>query len=170
MNKKLLMLVMLLCLGLLITGCGKGKKEKDEKTGVEKTVYECVKNDVSDSSSSTNIKWKEDITYTAKLTEDGKLDHYTMKFVYKYENNDNCNYYCDVKTKWNNDINAKNYSGLKRETNCRCDSLEVTENYEYDISNLEKTMRIDIKELKEDDSFDLDAWIEKYEKAKFNCS
>jgi hypothetical protein len=45
------------------------------------------------------------------------------------------------------------------------------EEYIYDdIPNLDKYVRSDISELKGDNSFDLESWLNKYEKIGYNCN
>lgn len=169
MKKKYI--ILLLVALLIITGCSKGVKEKDEKTGKEKTVYTCVKKGIEDSSSTSGTKWKEDITFTAKLDDDGKLNYYSSLFKYMYNSKEDCDYWCDIKVNWNDEINAKNYPGGHRETNCACDKNELTEKYVYDdIPNLANILRSDINQLKDDNTFDLDDWIQKKEKNGYNCS
>ena len=43
MKKKVLLSLLVIVALFTITGCGKGVKEKDEKTGKDKTVYTCIK-------------------------------------------------------------------------------------------------------------------------------
>ena len=46
MKKKILLSLFIFIALFTITGCGKGVKEKDEKTGKDKTVYTCIKKNI----------------------------------------------------------------------------------------------------------------------------
>ncbi len=162
MKKYLLLLLVVL---LVISGCSKEVKTEDNKT-----LFTCTKKGVKESSKVTDDTYTKDIKYQAKLDDDGKLLHYTTDFIYYYESVDRCNYYCDLKTEWTNDINKKNYSGFKRIVNCNCSKeKKVQETSEYDINNLDSFLRDDIQKMNSDNTFRLDEWLEKYEKADYNC-
>ena len=168
MKKKLLFSLLFITV-LFITGCG----SEGVKTADGKTEYTCIKNGIDDSidSNGTKMNWKKDITYTAKLDDDGKLTYYSFLTHYMYNSSDDCNYWCDVKTKWNDEINSKNYTGGHRETNCACDKKELDEKYVYDdIPNLASILRSDIRELKSDNTFGIDSWLERFKKANYNCN
>ena len=160
--KKVLFVIIVL---LVLTGCSKGVKGEDGKT-----KFSCKKVGIEDSSSTSGTSWEEDITATAKLDDDGKLVYYSTLYHYVYDSEEACNYWCDIKVDWNNDINKNNYSGGHRETKCTCDKKELDEEYIYDdIPNLASILRSDIKELKKDNTFDLDSWLSRHEKNNYNC-
>lgn len=160
-------LIYLLCVTLLVmlTGCSKGVRGEDGKTS-----YTCIKKGIHDSNSTTNSSWDEDITYTAKLDDNGKLTYYSSLFHYVYDSKESCDQWCDIKVKWNDEINEKKYPGGHRETKCSCDKKELDEKYVYDdIPNLANILRSDISNLKKDNTFELDKWIENREKYGYNC-
>ena len=160
--KKILFVVMIL---LVITACGKGVKGEDGKT-----KFACVKRGIKQTSDTSGTNWEEDITYTAKVDDNGKLAYYSTQYHYVYNSQEDCNYWCDIKVKWNDEINANGYAGGHRETKCSCDKKELNETYVYDdIPNLASILRSDIRELKKDNTFDLDTWLEKREKNGYNC-
>lgn len=151
---------------LSTVGCGKGVKTEDGKT-----QFTCVKKGVEQTSSVSGHTWLEDLTYTAKLDDDGKLTYYSSTYKYMYNSKEACDYWCDIKVDWNDEINKKNYPGGHRETNCNCEKNEILEKYIYDdIPNLANILRSDIRELKSDNTFDLDKWTSKYEKIGYNCN
>ena len=165
--KKLLLIP--LCLGLILglTGCDKAKETK--KTKKDKNTHICIKKNIKQHNSVSNYDYTEDIKLTAKMDKNKKLLHYTMDYTYAYKTKENCEDSCDIKTKWNDEINDKNYSGMHRTTTCTCKDKRLQEIYEYDISNLNKYLRVDIPQLKDDDTFDLDKWIENKKKYKYDC-
>ena len=155
-------IILCLLIMLIITGCGATK---------DKNTYVCTKTGVKDSSSVTNTSWEDDITRTAKLSDDKKLTYYSTFYRYMYETKEDCEYWCDIKVSWNDEFNDKKYPGGRRETKCACDKKELTEEYIYDdISNLASILRSDIRELKSDNSFDLDSWKALYEKNGYTCN
>lgn len=164
MKKKLVLSILVLLALFIVTGCSKGVKEKD------KTVYTCIKKGIEKSSSYAG-SYTLDVTNTAKLDNDGKLTYYSTKYNYKMKSKEDCNSSCDAATKWNDEINEKKYSGSHRETTCKCDKNEYIEEYIYDdIPNLASIVRSDITELKSDNKFDLETWLNKYEKIGYNCN
>ena len=169
MNRKVLFLLIIVML-FVITGCGKGIKESDEKTGKDRSSFSCVKKGIERTSSSTGSTYTLDVTNTAKVDDGGILTYYSTKYTYTMKSNDECNSSCEIATKWNKEINDKKYSGSHRETTCKCDKNEYTEEYIYDdISNLDGFVRSDTSELKSDNSFDLESWLNKYENIGYNC-
>ena len=162
--KKKIILGLLVIVGLFtITGCSKGTKTDDNKT-----LFNCVKNNISDGDSDSTTR---DIKRSAKVDDDGKLLYYTNDFIYYYDSEDKCNEWCDIKTKWYKDMEEKNYSGLKNTVNCSCSkekSLEAKS--EYDITNLDSFLRDDIPNMKDDNTFELEEWINKYKKGNYNCN
>lgn len=164
--KKLSIYLLCTILLIMLTGCGKGVKEEDDKTS-----FVCVKRGIKDTSSTSGTSWEEDITNTAKLDDNKKLTYYSTLYHYVYNSKEDCEYWCDIKVKWNDEINKNGYPGGHRETKCSCDKKELDEKYVYDdIPNLASILRSDIRELKSDNSFDLDAWLSKYEKINYNCN
>ena len=171
MKKKILLGILVFVALFTITGCGKGVKEKDEKTGKDKTVYTCIKKNIDQKSSSTGNTYKLDVTNVAKLDDTGKLIYYSTKNTYTMKTKEECTSSCENATKWNNEINDKKYSGSHRETKCNCDKNVYMQEFIYDdIPNLDKFVRSDISELKDDNSFDLESWLNKYEKIGYNCN
>ena len=169
MKKYILSLMIILAL-VIVTGCGKGVKEKDEETGKDKTVYKCVKKGIERKNSVTGKPYTLDVTNTAKLDDD-KLVYYSTLNHYTLETKDECEDSCSAAKEWNDEINDKEYAGGHRVTTCKCDSKEYTEEFIYDdIPNLDSILRSDIKELKNNNTFELDKWLEKYEKIKYNCN
>ena len=165
MKKKLLLCLFVLVALFTITGCGKGARGEDGKT-----TFTCVKKDIQRNDSLTNVSYTEDVKNIAKVDDDSKLVHYVTSYHYKYPTKESCLESCDAIKKWNDEINEKNYTGGHRETKCNCDNNEFTQEYIYDdIPNLASILRSDIKELKDDNTFDLENWINKYEKIKYNC-
>ena len=163
-NKRNMILFMLILL-ITVTGCGKGVKEDDGKT-----KFTCVKRGIQEKNESSGTSWEEEITHTAKVDDNGKLTYYSSLFHYVYNSKESCEYWCDIKVEWNKEINDNNYSGGHRETKCNCDKNELNEEYIYDdIPNLASILRSDIKELKKDNTFDLETWISRYEKYSYNC-
>lgn len=169
MKRKIIILLLISL--FIITGCGKGVKKTDEKTGKSKTEYTCIKKGIEKTSSVDGKKYTLDVTNIAHMDDDGKLIYYSTTNHYTLNSNDECNKSCETATKWNEEINAKNYTGSHRETNCKCDNNEYTEEYIYDdITNLDSFVRSDISELKSDNTFDLETWLNKYEKIGYNCN
>ena len=165
MKKKVLLCMLVLLAIFITTWCGKGVKEEDGKT-----KFVCVKKGIKDSSSTSGTNWKEDITLTAKLDDNGKLAYYSSLYHYMYNSKEDCNHWCDIKVKWNDEINKKGYPGGHRVTTRKCDKNELDEEYVYDdIPNLASILRSDIRELKSDNTFDLDTWLQKKEKNNYNC-
>ena len=163
--KKVLLIILVIGLFSFV-GCSKGTKTEDGKT-----EYTCVKKGVNQSSSVSGHTWKEDLSHTAKLDDNQKLTYYVSTTFYMYNSKEDCDYWCDVKVDWNDEINKNNYSGGHRETTCKCENNEILEKYIYDdIPNLSSILRSDIKELKSDNTFDLDTWTAKYEKYGYNCN
>ena len=165
MLKKVSVLLIIVFLFTLV-GCSKGTKTEDNKV-----EYSCIKKGIQQHSKVTDDDYVEDVLNYAKLDENGKLVYYKHHYTYYYESVDRCNYWCDLKTDWSNNINAKVTDGHKRITTCSCENdKKVEEIYEYnDIPNLSSLTRTDIPELKNDNTFDLETWINKYEKINYNC-
>lgn len=169
MSRKLFLSLLVFVALFIITGCSKGVKTKDEKTGKSRTEYVCIKKGIEQTSSDKTYIL--DVTNTAKVDDDGKLTYYSTLSHYTLKLKDECDSSCATATKWNDEINAKNYSGSHRVTTCKCDKNEYTEEYIYDdITNLDKFVRSDISELKDDNTFDLETWLNKYEKIGYNCN
>lgn len=168
--KKKFVLGLILSL-LIITGCEKENTvAKGSNVKKDKNTHICIKKDVKQKGGEDYDEYSEDITYTAKLDKDKKLKHYSSLFEYTYKTKKDCDYWCDIKTKWSKDINDKNYKGGHRETKCSCDKNKLTEEYVYDdIENLDSILRSDIRELNSDNTFDLDAWLKRYKKFNYTC-
>ena len=165
MHKKKVLFLLVIVLLFTITGCGKGVKENNL------TVFTCVKKAIEKKSSSTGSAYTLDVINTAKLDENKKLTYYSTKSTYTMKSKEECNSSCEKAAKWNNEINNKKYSGSHRETKCKCDKNEYVEEFIYDdIKNLDNFVRSDISELKDDNTFDLDSWLNKYEKMDYNCN
>ncbi len=168
MRRKILLSLFIVC---ILAGCGKSTSNKEntsENTKKNKNEYVCTKKGIEDSSGGKS--WKKDITHTAKLDDDGKLTYYSTKDENTYESKADCEYWCDIKVKWNDEINAKNYTGGHRETTCKCENNILIEEYVYDdIANLAPILRSDIRQLKSDNTFDLDTWLDKRKNNGYNC-
>lgn len=134
-----------------------------------KTEYTCKKNNIAQTDINGN-KYKVDNKYYAKLDEENKLVKYSYTATEHYEDKAVCNSSCEIITDWNNEIMEKNYSGFVRSTKCDCKKGDITQVTEYDIKTLDKYMRVDIRELKEDNTFELDTWISKFKKVGYNCN
>ena len=159
MKKKLLLFIFIVL--FVITGCKKQEEDDSKK-------YECIKYGFEESIS--GMKWKQDIINTAKIDSSNKLVYYSSTYKYMYETKDDCDYWCDIKVKWNDEINSNRYSGGHGETKCNCKKKELTEIYIYDdIKNLAGILRSDIVDLKEDNTFDLDTWREKRLNNGYTC-
>ena len=161
MKKKDIIVILLVM--FVLSGCGKKAKDNNkhicEKKGIERTE------------SVSEISYIEDVTNSAIVNDEGKLTYYSTLYHYTYNSKEDCFYWCDIKTKWNNDINSQFMNGGRRETKCTCDNHDLTEEYLYtDILHLDKTLRSDINELNDDNTFRLDEWTQKYEKIGYNCS
>ena len=171
MQKKLLLGICIVLTIFVITGCSKGVKEIDEKTGKERNVFTCSKKGIKKDESTSGTSWTEDITFTAKVDNDGKLIYYSTLYHYMYNSKEDCDHWCDIKVDWNNEINDNHYSGGHRETTCACEKKELEEKYIYDdIANLASILRSDIRDLNDDNTFNLDAWIENREKYEYVCN
>lgn len=171
MKNKIILSILIIIILITVTGCKKGVKTQDTKTGKNRTEYTCIKKGIEKNSSTTDSTYTLDVTNQARLDDDGKLTYYSTKSHYTLKSKDECNKSCDTATKWNDEINEKKYSGSHRVTTCKCDNNEYTEEYIYDdITSLDSFVRSDISELKDDNSFDLDSWINKYEKIGYNCN
>ena len=172
MKKKIIVLLLLFISLFIITGCQKGVKTTDEKTGKSRTEYVCKKVGIErENTVGEKYKYTVDVTNTAKLDDDGNLIYYSTLSHYTIPTVDQCNDSCEVAKEWNDEINAKNYKGGHRVTTCNCDKKEYSQEQVYDdIANLDSILRSDISELKEDNSFDLDAWISRYEKVGYTCN
>ena len=166
--KKLLLGTLCLVTVLGLTGCDQTKENK--KTKKDKNTHICIKKNIKQKNSVSKENYTEDIELTAKLDKNKKLLRYTMNYTYTYETKKACEDSCDIKTKWNDEINDKNYSGTKRTTTCTCKDKKVQEIYEYDIPNLDKYLRVDIPQLKKDDTFDLNTWLKTRKKYKYDCN
>ena len=165
MRKRLLFSLLLITVLVLASGCKRGVIEG-------KTEYTCERKNINDSAVVSTIKmtWKKDITYKISMDDEGKLTYYSFLTHYMYNSTDDCNYWCDLDKKWNDEVNEKNYQGGHRETTCYCDKKELDEEYIYDdIPNLDNVLRYDIKELRSDNTFDISAWVDKYENERFDC-
>jgi hypothetical protein len=170
MKKKLLLSILLFTTVFIISGCGKGTKEKDEETGKEKTTFTCIKNGI-EKKDTDGKSYTMNVKEVAKVDEDGKLTYYSSKSTYLMGSKEDCEKSCEVAKKWNDEINDKNYSGTHRVTTCNCNDKEYFEERIYDdISNLDKFVRSDIQHLKDDNTFNLDEFISHYEKYGYNCN
>ena len=166
MKRKILFSLLIIVVLFTITGCGKGVKTEDGKT-----AYKCFKKGIENSESVSGTNWKQDITFTVKLTDEGKLNYYSTLYKYMYNSKEDCNNWCDIKVKWNDEINANNYTGGHRVTTCKCENNELMEEYVYDdIENLASILRSDIKDLNADNTFNLDSWLQKRESNGYNCN
>lgn len=175
MKKKTILGLVIIMSLFLITGCEGASKQTTEKAvkkdSKSKGEYVCIKKGIEETSSSSQTSWKEDITFTAKIDNDKKLTYYSSKYDYKYNSKKDCDYWCDIKVKWNDEFNEKNYKGGHRVTKCSCDKNELTEEYIYDdIPNLASILRSDIRQLNGDNSFDLKKWLEIRKKVNYKCN
>ena len=165
MQKKILLGILILVALFTITGCGKGTKTEDGKT-----QFTCIKKD-EELKTLTGEKYKNDSKYTAKVDDDRKLIYYEEEIVHKYNSKDVCEEEYDYFKDRNDDLNEAGYPGAHKETTNNCSNNEVKEQKIYDdIKNLHSIHRSDIKQLKEDNSFDVDTWISKKEANGYSCN
>lgn len=170
MKKKIMLGMVVLSLFILVGCNNKESGKKDEiETKKDRNLHTCIKKDIEQTNKANGDKYVEDIEFIAKVDDDKKLQNYTMNYTYRYETKEVCESTCDIKTRWNDDINAKKYSGLVRKTECNCNDKTIKEISEYDIANIDKFLRSDISQLKSDDTFDLDTWLSFYEAKKYKC-
>ena len=162
--KRIVLLILVVISLFVITGCSKGPKTADNKT-----EYICKKNNIAQTDMYGN-KYTVDNKYYAKLDESDKLVKYSYSATQHYEDKAVCNSSCEIITDWNNEIIEKNYTGFVRSTKCDCSNGDITQVTEYAIATLDKYLRVDISELNEDNTFNLDKWISKFEKVGYNCN
>ena len=171
MKKKNLIIILFSLTLIVITGCGRGVKEKDEKTGKERNVFTCIKNGIEQTSSDKKESYTMSQKEVAKVDNDGYLIYYSSKSTYTMKSKESCEKSCETAKKWNDEINAKNNPGSHRDTKCNCDKNEYSQERIYDdIPNLSKYVRSDINNLKDDNTFDIDEFIKHYEKYGYNCN
>ena len=70
--KKFLISLFVIVVLLTITGCNKGVKEKDEKTGQERTTFICVKSGI-DKQATNGVYYTLGAKQVAKMDDEGKL-------------------------------------------------------------------------------------------------
>ena len=174
MKKNFVLGLFLLTLLFTVTGCGKGTSTDEKESGVplkDRKNISCVKKGIEKKGSDSYGDYKQDITFTAKMDDDKKLTYYSQVSHYIYNSEGDCNYWCDIKTDWNNEINAKNYKGGHRETVCACNKKTLDEKYIYDdIPNLASILRSDIRQLNDDNTFDVESWLESKQKYEYKCN
>lgn len=170
MNKNIIISLLVVVALFMFTGCEKKESSEKKDSKENKNEHTCVKTNIKKTDSLSGYTYVEDITRTAKLDDDGKLTYYYVLEKFKYENKEACEDSCDATKSWNDEINAKNYTGGRRITTCKCDSNIYTVEYVYDdIENLDPILRSDISELEKDNTFKLNDWLNKFKKISFKC-
>ena len=165
MKKKVLLGLFVILTLCIITGCGTGVKTEDGKT-----QFTCTKKDKEETTLSGE-KYKNDYKYTAKIDDDGKLTYYEEEVVHKYTTKELCEEEYGIFKDWNDDLNKAGYPGAHKVTTNNCNDNEVKEQKIYDdIKNLHSIHRSDIKQLKDDNIFNVDEWIQKKESNGYNCN
>lgn len=166
MKRKVFLSLFILLTICILTGCGKGAKTADGKT-----QFTCSKNGEAGTSSLIEGSYTHDSKFVAKVNDDGKLEYFSEKDHYTHDTKESCEKSCNDMKEWNDEINAKGYKGGHRVTTCNCDKNEWEQEKIYDdIPNLSSTLRSDIKQLKDDNTFNVDEWIQKKESNGYNCN
>lgn len=173
MKKKLVLGLFLLIMIFTITGCGKDTASGEKESNVplkDRKNLTCERKGISQNGGDSYGPYKEDITFVAKMDNDKKLTYYEVLHHYTYESEKDCNYWCDIKKDWNDEINKNNYKGGHRETSCSCNKKVVEEKFIYDdINNLASILRSDIRQLNDDNTFNVEEWLELRQKYEYKC-
>lgn len=167
MKKIILSLFVIIAL-LSLTGCGK-EVNKTKSIKKNKNEYVCVKKNVDQENSVNHVKYKATYEHSVEI-KNKKAKRYRIKTTYVFNTKEECEDSCEVTTDWNNEINEKNYSGFVRKTECSCDRKTYNDITEYNIEKLDKYLRSDIRSLNDDNSFELDSWLEKHKNSDYKCN
>lgn len=173
MKRKFILGLFVFTMMFVVTGCGKDIASNKNESNVplkDRKNLTCERKGIEQNGGDSYGAYKEDITFVAKMDNDKKLTYYEAKHHYTYESEKDCNYWCDIKKEWNDEINKNNYKGGHRETTCTCNKKTLDEKYIYDdIPNLSSILRSDIRQLNDDNTFDVEAWLESKQKYEYKC-